>query len=82
MTDFQHRLISGTFDVFSSGFLHRITPIRTDSIFTCFRQLKILAQIEYFAKAIAHAKAIDFVIFNIVSFLEYGRFLLQCDTVL
>ena len=48
--------------------------MNTESILTCFRQLKILAQIEYFAKAIAHAKAIDFArwpIFNIVSFLEY-----------
>ena len=61
-----------------------------ESILTCFRQLKILAQIEYFAKAIAHAKAIDFArwpIFNIVSFLEYFMFfravfcteLLQCE---
>ena len=48
--------------------------MNTESILTCFRQLKILAQIDYFAKAIAHAKAIDFArwpIFNMVSFLEY-----------
>ena len=48
--------------------------MNTESILTYFRQFKILAQIEYFAKAIAHAKAIDFArwpIFYIVSFLEY-----------
>ena len=48
--------------------------MNTKSILTCLRQFKILAQIEYFAKAIAHAKAIDFArgpIINIVSFLEY-----------
>ena len=44
------------------------------SILTCFRQFKFLAQIEYFGKAIAHAKVIAFPrwpIFKIVSFLEY-----------
>ena len=48
--------------------------MNTESILTYFRQLKIWGQSEYFAKAIAHAKAIDFArwpIFNIVSFLEY-----------
>ena len=48
--------------------------MNTESILTYFRQFKILAQIEYFAKAIAHAKNIDFArwpIFNMVSFLEY-----------
>ena len=48
--------------------------MNTESILTYFRQFKILAQIEYFEKAIAHAKAIDFArwsIFNMVSFLEY-----------
>ena len=48
--------------------------MNTESILKCFRQFKILAQIKYFAKAIAHAKAIDFArwpIFNIsVSFLN------------
>ena len=64
--------------------------MNTESILTCLRQFKILAQIQYFAKAIAHAKAIDFArwpIFNIVSFLEYLVFfrtvfcteLLQCE---
>ena len=64
--------------------------MNTESILTYFRQLKILAQIEYFAKAIAHAKAIDYArrpILNIVSFLEYLVFfravfckeLLQCE---
>ena len=51
--------------------------MNTESILTCFRQFKYLAQSEYFAKAIAHAKAIDFArlpIFNIVSFLEYLKF--------
>jgi len=61
-----------------------------ESILTYFREFKILAQNEYFAKAIAHAKAIDFArwpIFNIFSFLEYLVFfqavfcrqLLQCE---
>ena len=48
--------------------------MNTEWILTCFKQFQILAQIEYFAKAIAHAKAIDFArwqIFNIVSFLGY-----------
>ena len=48
--------------------------MNTESIFTCFREFKFLAQIKYFAKAIAHAKAIAFArwpIFNIVSFLGY-----------
>ena len=48
--------------------------MNTESILTYFRLFKILAQIKYFAKAIAHAKAIDFArcpIFNNVSFLEY-----------
>ena len=48
--------------------------MNTELILTRFRQFKILAQIEYFAKAIGYAKAIDFArwpIFNIVSFLEY-----------
>ena len=64
--------------------------MNTESILTYFRQFKILAKIEYFAKAIAHAKAIDFArwpIFNMVSFLEYLVFfravsskkLLQCE---
>ena len=48
--------------------------MNTESILTYFRLFKILAQIEYFAKAIAHAKALDFArwpIFNMVSLLEY-----------
>ena len=64
--------------------------MNTESILTYFRQFKIVGQIEYFAKAIAHAKAIDFArwpIFYIVSFLEYLMFfravssteLLQCE---
>ena len=45
-----------------------------ESILKFFRQFKILAEIEYFAKAIAHAKAIDFArwpIFHMISCLEY-----------
>ena len=48
--------------------------VNTESILAYFRKFKILAKIEYFAKAIAHANAIDFArwpIFNMVSFLEY-----------
>ena len=48
--------------------------MNTESILTYFRQVKILAQIKYFVKAIAHAKAIDFArwpILNMVSVLEY-----------
>ena len=51
MTDFQHRLISGIFKMPMQRLFARITPF-----FDIFRQLKILAQIEFFA----HAKAIDF----------------------
>ena len=42
--------------------------MNTESILTCFRQLKILAQIESFAK-IAHAKAIlqDGMFFSLIS---------------
>ena len=57
MADFQHRLISGIFGVFSSRFFaQNYSNVNTESILTCFRQFKILAQIEYFAKAIAHGK--------------------------
>ena len=89
--DFQHRLISGIFGVFSSSFFaQNYSNVNTESILTCFRQFKILAQIEYFARAIAHTKAIHFArwpIFNMVSFLEYSVFfrsvfcteLLQCE---
>ena len=31
----------------------------TELILTCFRDFKFLAQIDYFAKAIAHAKALQ-----------------------
>ena len=75
MADFQHGLISGIFGVFFERFFaHNYSNVNTESILTYFRQFKILAQIEYFAKAIAHAKALDFSrlpIFNMVSFLEY-----------
>ena len=64
--------------------------MNNESILKCLRQFKLFAQIKYFAKAIAHAKAVDFArwpIFNIVSFLEYLVFfrtvfwteLLQCE---
>ena len=85
MADFQHRLISGIFGVFSSRFFaQNYSNVNTESILTCFRQFKILAQIEYFAKAIDFAR---WPIFNIVSFLEYLVFfrtvfcteLLQCE---
>ena len=75
---------------FEGFFAKNYYNVNTESVFTCFRQFKILAQIKYFSKAIAHAKAIDFarwLIFNIVSFLEYLVFfravfceeLLQCE---
>ena len=61
--------------VFFQGFLaQNISSKLAELILTCFRQFKFLAQIKYFAKAIAHAKAIEFArwpIFKIVSFLEY-----------
>ena len=57
--------------------------MNTESSLTCFRQL---AQTKYFAKAIAHAKTIDFArwpIFNIGHFAIFGVFsnteLLQCE---
>ena len=64
--------------------------MNTESILAYIRKFKIVAQIEYFAKAIGHAKALDFTrwpIFNMVSFLEYLVFfravfckeLLQCE---
>ena len=64
--------------------------LNAQSILTCFRKFTFLAQIKYFAKAIAHAKLTAFArwpIFNIVSFLEYLMFfrvvfcteLLQCE---
>ena len=57
--------------VFLPGlFAQNISDKVAKSILTCFRQFKILGQIEYFAKAIAHAKA-TWPIFKIVSFLEY-----------
>ena len=48
--------------------------MNTYSILTSFREVKFLAQIEYFAKAIAHAKVTAFPrwpIFNSVSSLKY-----------
>ena len=52
--------IYGIFGVFSSGFLaQNYSNVNTESILSCFREFKFLAQIEYFAKAIAHAKAIS-----------------------
>ena len=61
--------------VFSRAvFLHNFSNVNTDSILTSFREVKFLAQIDYFAKAIAHAKVIAFPrwpIFNSVSSLKY-----------
>ena len=45
---------------FRAFFAQNYSNVNTESILTCFREFKILAKIEYFAKAIAHAKAIDF----------------------
>jgi len=73
MADFQHRLISGIFDVSSIGFFaQHYSNVNTDSLLTIFREFKFLAQIEYFAKAIAHAKAFArWSLFNIASFQKY-----------
>ena len=85
MADFQHRLISRIFGVFSSVFFaQNYSNMNTESILTCFREFKFLTQIEYFAKAIAFARR---PIFNILLFLEYlvlsralfRTELLQCD---
>ena len=84
MADFQHRLISGIFGVFSRGFCaQNYSNVNTDLILTCFREFEFLAQIEYFTKAIAFAR---WPIVKIVFFLEYLAFpraifsteLLQC----
>ena len=75
---------------FEQFFAQNYSNVNTEWISKCLREFKILAQIECFAKAIAHAKNIDFArwpIFNIVSFLEYLVFfravfcteLLQCE---
>ena len=48
--------------------------MNTESILAYFGKFKTLAQIEYFAKAIGHAKGLDYTrwpIFNMVSFLVY-----------
>ena len=66
MADFQHRLISGIFTVFFEQFFaQNYSNVNTEWILKCFREFKILAKIEYFAKAIAHAKALT---------LQDGRF--------
>ena len=79
MADFQTRLISGIVGVFSSFFFAQsISNKLAESILNCFNQFKFLAQIENFAMAIAHVKAIAFArwpIFRIVSFLDYLVFL-------
>ena len=59
MADFQHRLDSEIFGVFSNFFFaENYSNVNTEFILTCFREFNFLAQIEYFAKAIAHAKGI------------------------
>ena len=45
---------------FERLFAQNYSNVNIESILTCFGEFKILAQIEYFAKAIAHAKAIAF----------------------
>ena len=80
MGDFQNRLFSRIFGVFSSGFLHRTTLTWSKKpflhifvYFNCWPKLTILhfaflSQADYIAKAIAFAW---WEIFKIVSFLEY-----------
>ena len=55
-------------------FAENYSNVNTESVLTCFREFKFLAQTDYFAKAIAHGNAIAFgkwPTFGIVSFLEY-----------
>ena len=68
MADFQNRLISRTFCVFSIGFLHRTSLTWLKIVFCMFFEFEFLTQTDYFAKAIAFAW---WPIFKIVSFLEY-----------
>ena len=54
---------------FERVFAQNLSVKLAQSILTCFREFRFLAQVEYFAKAIAHAKAMAFArwpIFKIV----------------
>ena len=67
MADFQNRLISRIFGVFSSGFSHRTSLIWLNNrFFACFSEFEFLTQTDHFVKAFAR-----WPIFKTVSFLEY-----------
>ena len=69
MADFQNRLISRIFGVFSSGSLHTTTLTYLKNRFLHVSlNFKFLTQTDYFAKTIALAR---WPIFKIVSYLEY-----------
>ena len=69
MADFQNRLISRIFGVFSNGFLHRTSLTWLKNRFVaCFLEFEFLTQSDNFATATALAW---WPIFKIVSFLEH-----------
>ena len=82
MADFQNRLISRIFGVFSSGFFaQNNSSVLIDMVFAFFYTFYFLTQTDYFAKAMVFAWAIAFArwpIFIIVSFLEYLAFFPAC----
>ena len=56
MADFQSRLISRIFGVFSRGFFaQKNSNMIKESFFRCFFEFKFLTQTDHFAKAIAFA---------------------------
>ena len=79
MADFENRLISRIFGVFSGGFCAQNNFNGfVEWFFVCFWHFYFLTHTDHFAKAIALAWAITFArwsIFKIVLFLEYLVFL-------
>ena len=75
MADFQNRVISRIFGVFSSGFFaQNKSSVLIDMFFACFYTFYFLTQTDHFAKPMVFAWAIAFArwpTFKIVSFLEY-----------
>ena len=64
MGDFQNRLISRIFGVFSSGFFaQNNSNVLVDWFFACFWHFQFLTQTDHFAKATAFAWAIAFGVF-------------------
>ena len=78
MADFENRLISRIFGVFSSGVLHRTTLVFSYNRFAhVFGHFLFLTQTDPLANAIAFAWPIASarrLIFKIVSFVEYSVF--------